>query len=374
MATIYRPCYATREDVMSAMDVKLAQYNSTKIDRAILSGAESVDSLCQRKFYFEDATRFWDWPNYQYAYPWRVWFDKAELADVTVNVPVVTSGGVLIPNNSILWGDPQEPTAPFTYMELDRSANSAFGNGPTPQREISIKGTYGYWIKTVSAGTLGASMGASDLTMTVSDGATPGVGDVAIIDSERILVTDAAFVSTGITPSSGATTASAADCTVSVPSGPAFSVSEVIQMDSEWMLIQGITGNNLIVKRGWGGSILAIHATPVIWARRLLTVMRGQLGTTAATHNNNAPIVVSAPPGLVKTLNVAEAILTITGETGAYAYAGAAGQSGTGTTLRSSGTITYGSAVREPLPGPGVPVIRDQVLTQYGRKVRTRVI
>lgn len=371
MATIFRPCYATREDVMRAMDVKLASYNMSRIDRAIQSGAESVDDLCKRVFFFADDTRSWDWPNYQYAYPWRVWFDKSELADTTVNVPVVVSGGVLIDPSTILWGDPQYPDPPFTYLELDRSSNSAFGNGPTPQREISIAGTYGYWTKTLFACDLAQSVAVPDRTILVNDGATPGVGDVAIIDDERMLVTGAHFIDVSIQPVSGCTTAKASDNTMVVPDGTKFSEDETILLDSEWMLVEAILGNKLIVKRAWGGSVLAEHSDPDIWARRQLDVDRGALGTTAATHAMSASVFTSMPPGMVKQLNVAEALVSLGSEPTAYA--------GTTTGTRSS-VINTGiggtgrSAVRELLPGVGIQGLRDQVAAAYGRQARSRVV
>lgn len=368
MATIYRPCYATRTEVMDALDVKLGAYAAPRVDRAIQSGADAVDKLCQRKFYFEDKTVTWDWPNYQYAYPWRVWFDEAELADVTVNVPVVNSGGVIISNSDIFWGDPQAPTAPYTYLELNRSTSAYFGNGPTPQREISITGTYGYGITTSAAGQLAASCASSDATITVSQGNTPGVGDVLIVDSERMLVTDQSFVDTSITPSSGCTTAKPNDNILAVPSGAAFTQGEVILLDYEWMLVQMIMGNNLVVKRAWGGSILNDHSLPAIWAQRELSVLRGVLGTTAASHSDDAPVVINQPPGLIKQLNIAEAILSLTNEPQAYASV--------------SGTVTAGSGVggtgrtraREPQVGVGIIGLRQQVASIYARESRSGVV
>lgn len=369
MATIYRPCYTTRLEVMEALDVKPAAYAATRVDRAIQSGADAVDKLCQRKFYFEDKTCFWDWPNYQYAYPWRVWFDEAELADVTVNVPVVSSGGVIIPNADIFWGDPQAPTAPYTYLELSRATNAAFGNGPTPQREISITGTYGYGVLTNPAGNLAATCNIGDSTITMSQGNSPGVGDVAIIDSERMLVVDQSYVNLGISPVSGCTTAKANDNIMGVASGPAFTAGEVLLLDSEWMLIQLVMGNNLIVKRAYGGSILNSHSlSSNIWAQRLLSVLRGQLGTTAASHSNNAPVIINQPPGLIKQLNIAEAILGLTNEPQAYASV--------------SGTVTAGSGVggsgrtraREPQVGVGIVGLRQQVESIYARESRSGVV
>ena len=192
-----------------------------------------------------------------------------------------------------------------------------------------------------------------------------------MVDSERMLVTDASYITTGITPLSGCTTAQANDVTLAVPSGPAFTVGEVILLDSEWMLVQNIIGNNLIVKRGWDGSILSTHALPVIWARRLLSVLRGQLGTVAASHSNLAPITIQQAPGQVKQLNIAEAIVSLIAEPSGYA-----GQTGGNTTNGSTGigNTTFQTRMKEPMPGPGLPMLREQVYTLYGRKVRSRVI
>lgn len=373
-ALIQRVCYATREEVRRAVDNKLAAYNDRRIDRAIQSGADFIDkNLCHRKFYFEDTTKFWDWPNYQYAYPWRVWFDADELADVTVNPPVVISGGVLIPNSAIFWGDPNYPNAPYRYMELDRSQSYSFGNGPTPQREISIQGTFGHDINTAEAGTVAADIGEDDTTITVSEGDTPGVGDMIIIDSERMICVDSTFTDSGGQLASGGTTALPSDNLLTFTDFEP-TAGEVIMVDQEWMLVQGVYGSNVVVQRAWSGSILKTHsASAEVWARRLLTVLRGQLGTTAATHDSGTVININAPPGLVKQLNVAEAIVALTNEPGAFAQ-GAATNSGAGTTYRSTGGVSFGTAVREPMPGPGLPTLRDDVYQAFGRKVRSRVI
>jgi len=366
-AVIYRPCYCTREEVKRALDVKQAAYANVRVDRVIQSATESVEGLTQRKFFIMDDTRFKDWPNYDYSYPWRTWLDQDELADVTVNVPVVNSGGVVIANNTILWGDPTKPHAPFTYFELNRSLNSSFGNGPTPQREISITGTFGYWLTLLGAGTLAASCLIGDQTITVSEGDTPGVGDLVIIDSERMIVTDATYTNTGISPS-GASTASAADNIIGVPSGAAFAAGETVMYDTEWMLVQAIYGNNLTVKRAYDGSVLQAHTGGTLWARRLLTVLRGQLGTTAAGHNNGEAISVLAIPGLVKDLAIAEAVTTLTGEVSGYAQSNARGA---GSAVRRTVSAT---SFTEPSPGVGLPDLRDRVMTRYGRQARSRVI
>jgi hypothetical protein len=372
MAVIYRPCYCTREEVRRALDVQPAAFNDAVVDRNILAAAESVDQLCQRVFYPTQDTRFKDWPNYDYSYPWRVWLDADELADVTVNPPVVISGGTLIENSDIFWGDPNYPSAPYTYFELNRDSDAAFGNGPTPQREISIQGTFGFWLAEYPAGNLAASMGTGDLTMQVTDGFTPGVGDVIDADNEWMIVTDSNYIDTTISYS-GLSTASAADNIVTVANGSLFFKDEILQADSEWLYVQSIQNNNLIVKRAWGGSVLSAHTGGTLWARRLLTVLRGELGTISATHATNDALSVFYAPGLVKQLAIAEAIVGITQEPGAYAGVLLSGSTGQAA-LRSTGGVNFGTTVRETIPGPGLPDLRERVYSQYGRKPRSRVI
>jgi hypothetical protein len=86
--------YATREDVMRALDVKLTARNARQIDRALESASRDADDLCHRKFAPVQATRYFDWPNPQRAASWRLWLDANELITVTTLV----SGGVTIPS------------------------------------------------------------------------------------------------------------------------------------------------------------------------------------------------------------------------------------------------------------------------------------
>jgi len=353
------PAYCTRSEVRRALDVKQAAWNDDQVDRAIDSARDSVEGLCHRRFYPEDKTVSWDWPSYQMAYPWRLWLDAAELADVTVNVPVVTSGGTVIPSADILWGNPRY-APPYTYLELNRSTLAAFGGGITPQRSISIAGTYGYWRKTAPAGTLAANALIGDTVVTVSSGGLIGVGDLLIAGTERMIVTDAYYVSTAVA-FTGLTTASMADNILAVPDGTKFAQGEVLQLDTEWCLIQNILGNNLQLKRAWDGSILVAHTSGTIWARRKLAVLRGQLGTAAAAHTSGDALSISVVPALVKQLAVAEAVVSVTQEPGAYA-----GSSGS--------SPDQDGQTKGPPPGQGIPDLRNRCFTQHGRKARQRVV
>lgn len=352
---VYLPAYCTREDIKSATDVQQTASYNNHIDSAIQASVDDVRGLCHRRFHNIDETKSWDWPNYQYAYPWRIWFDEAELADTTVNVPVVTSGGQAIPNSAILWGNPRS-SPPYTYIELNRSLNYVFGVGDTPQRDVSIAGTYGYWTKSRPAGLLAAAMSdTTSTTITVTNAAAVGVGDTLTVDTERLLVSERAFVTTGQTQSGGGcTTAQMNDNQLTVGSGTALNMGETIQLDAEVMYIQSITGNIATVTRNYDGSALATHSNATVFANRLLTVVRGSFGTTAATHLINAPLTALLVPGDVKELAIAYSLVYLAQKISAYARA-----------------MSEGSTA---IPGQGISWLENKVYSAYGRKARQRVV
>lgn len=349
------PCYATREEVKSALDIQQTARNDAQVDRAIDSASRAVEGLLHRVFYPEYTTKYVDWPNFQYAWPWRMWLDAAELADVTTTVPVVTSGGNVISNANIFWGNPRY-NPPFTYFELNRSSSATFGQGSTPQRDVAITGVFGYSIDTKDGGTLAAAV--SDTTgtsITVSDGSLIGIGDQLLVGTERLLVTARANTTSSQTLQTDLT-ADDSDVTVAVTTGSAFHVNEVLTLDSERMLVVDVTGNNLTVIRAWDGSVLAAHSGATVYVSRLLTVVRGAQGTTAATHAQGDAVSVHAVPSLVKQLTVAEAVATLTLEAAAYA------------TSQGSGGATQRNV------GAGLPALREQAQARFGRVVRQRVI
>ena len=369
---ITRACYATREQVRRALDVQQSAYSDSVLDRKIQSGSAAVDRLCMRKFYPTLATYKFDWPNYQYAYPWRHWLEQYELAADPATAPggQVVSGTFLTTPVVIPVGDyilyPQDGP-PFKEFQLRRDKNVAFGNNTTPQLDIGITSYFGYWVNTSPTATLTAAINStSATTVTVSPNGVIDVGSTLVIDTERMLVTGNQYVNTSISPISGGTLAQASDNTLVVADGNQFAAQEVILLDSEWMLIQTVVGNNLIVKRAYSGSVLATHSLPNIYARRQLAVTRGFLGTTAATHSNNATVSVDVYPELVVDLSIAEAIIGIIQEPQGYANQ----QQSTyyGQSQRSQGQV------RESFAGPGIVDLRGLVYDQYARQMRTRVV
>lgn len=347
---VNEPCSVTREALKKALDVKATARSDDDIDRAIQAASRAVEGLLHRRFYPQDMTRYWDWPNYTYAYPWRIWFDAWELAAIPTQV---TTGGQTIPINEIFF-EPVNSGPPYTYMELNRSTTAAFGVGSTPQRDVAVTGTFGYDLNTTAAGALAAAVSDTTTgTITVTNSAGAGVGDVAVIDSERMLVADKALLTTGQTGTIGSSTATQA---LPVQNGTTFFVGEAVTLDAESMLVTAVTGNNLIVKRGWDGTTPAAHTSATVYAPRLWTVTRGALGTTAATHANSAAISRYVVPSLVQQLALAEAENNLLQAVSGYAR-------------------TVGAADNaRPVSGQSLADIRAMAYQQYGRKVRRRTV
>ena len=339
--------------VQRSLDLKETWRASDQIDRAIETASRTIDDQLHRVFYPNDATLKFDWPNWQRAAPWRLWFNQWDLISATQ----VVSGGVVIPLNQIIFRPTnRRPGRPYTGLELDRSTSAAFAAAATPQNAIGITGTWGYTADTDPAGTLAVTMSTTSVTtMTVSSGALLGVGDLAVIGTERLLVTGKAMADTAVA-FSGPASASANDDTLAVPDGTVFAAGETILLDSERMLITDIAGNTLLLKRAWDGTPLAAHTSGTIWAGRLLSVARGQLGTTAATHNSASAVTRHRPPPLIRDLGVAEAENQLLQETSGYSRMVGAGDTAM------------------PASGAGLADKWDEAVQAHGRKARQRAI
>lgn len=377
MAVITRPCYCTRDDVKIALDQEgLTFTNNRRIDRALGSIAQTIDGQLHRVFYPLDTTRRFDWPNYQYAYPWQLYFEQW---DLVVATSVQSPAGTGIP----LWQmflEPVErkPGFPFEWLELDRSTNAAWGLGPTPQHSILVTGTWGFNADTTDAGTLTAGVNDSATTILVSDSSLSGVGDVLILDpgistppfpaypgtagalgaptGERVIVTDRSTTTTGLTQASGCSEASANDNALTVTGSGTLNPGEVIVLDTERMFIEEIIGSAAVVKRAWDGTALAEHSAATVYAYRQLTVLRGELGTTAASHSEGADIARHLVPDLVRDVALAETLNQVLQETSGYSRMVGAGD------------------MAMPASGQALSEKWGEARTTYGRKARIRAI
>lgn len=345
------PFYATREEIKAELDVRETARSNARIDRALADATDAVHGLCHRRFYPEQDTRSWDWPNAQTAPSWRLWLDDNEVISVTS----LTSGGTAI-GAADYFLEPNRTGPPYNRIEIDLDSNAAFGGGDTHQRDITVSGLFGYRNDETTLGVTVEALDTSETGVDV-DGATSaavGVGNLLRINAERVIVTGRSQLDTG--QNLGANLGAANnDVGVSVADGTAYAADEVILIDSEKMRIDDIAGNTLTVTRAWDGSSLAAHTAGAdIYAPRTLTVARAGLGTTAATHTTSATVYRWDPPGPVRQLSVAEAITDLLQGRAGYAR-------------------TAGSAESErEMSGLAIKELRDRVYTSHGRHARLR--
>lgn len=369
------PVLCSREAVMQAMDFN-APARISQIDRAIAGAADDVHRLCHRFFFPQDGTRYFDWPNYQFTWPWKIYLDENELAAIPTSV--ITGTNQISPTNIPITSINFEPInygPPYSWIELRRDLGSVFGANTTPQRDTSITGTFGFWTKTDSVGTLAANItSASQTSIQVANGSLyngVNVGDMLLIGTERMIVSDKQPLATSDTlTGAGCTTQSLIDNQLLVASGPAYAVGEVLQIDQEQLFIQQILSNTLIVKRAANGTVLATHLDgATIYAYRQCTVTRGDLGTTAAaSYSSGAALVKYRIPGSVNELAIAEALNTLQQETSGY--------------LRKIGsldTILQQEANDRGTRGKDIPIdglndLRRRTQRAYGRTMRQRTM
>lgn len=342
--------YTTREDVQRALDHAETARPAWQIDAAIEAGARTLEGDLHRVFYPQVGTRTFDWPNYQYAAPWRLWLDENDLISVT---SLVVAGDTIASGDYLLRPDTGPP---FTHVEINLAGQASFGSGDSHQRSISIAGLWGHSNDETPAGELAEALDATETGVDVSDSNLVGIGSILRADNERMIVTGKSLLDTG-QDLTGDMDASTADTTLAVASGAALHAGEEVVVDAERMLITDIAGNNAIVKRAVDGSVLAAHLTGAsVFAPRTLTVERGALGTTAATHSTAAPLVVHVPPGPIATLNRALAIAQVEQEQSGYAR-----------------TVGTGDNQREAR-GTALAAARMDAITRYGRKARKAAV
>lgn len=291
--------YCTREDVMSATDVKASARMGAEIDRDIESGARAAELLVHRQWYPWTGVRYFDWPGVSIN-SWSLWLDEYWLQSVTA----LTAGGTVITDYFL---EPVNYGPPFDQIELNRGGSAAWNQTTTSQRAISVAGLWGFGNEQSAAGTITAGVNAAVTTVPVSDSSVLGVGSLLTIGAERLVVTGKSLVTTGTTLGADLLSSNG-QTAVTVASGALVNVGEKVTIDTEVMQVVDKTGNVLSVKRAVDGSVLATHTTgATVYAPRSLTVLRGATGTTAASALISAPVTAWVAPGPVRDLNIAYA-------------------------------------------------------------------
>jgi hypothetical protein len=355
-----RVVYCTREDVQDAFDVREAAHRSAQIDQAIASASDDIDGWLNRHKHGlapRTATRYFDWPQ-RFSASHRLWLDENELVSVTT----LTAGGTVIASSDYFL-EPVNSGPPYTYIEVDQGSSAAFSAGDTTQRAISILGVFGINNDQKAAGALeNAIADTTGTTVDVTRSDIVGVGSVLVCESERMLVTGKVALDTTQNLAS-AMNALKNDQIVDVSDGTKFFTGELILIDSERMRITDISGNNLTVIRAYDGSTLAAHSISAdVYVYRRLTVERGALGTTAATHADATAVTVWDVPSMVQALCKGEAITRLEQEFSAYGarvYSDEAERDSSGT---------------EVVSGRGLTDLRKSCARRYKRKFRKRAI
>lgn len=326
------------------------------LDRIIEAVSRQIDGLCNRRpggFIPETKTRLYRWPPLT---PYRsavLELDEDLISVTTLQSEAQNSTPTTIASTDYFL-EPANSGPPYKRIEIDLSSTAAFAAGDTPQRSISVAGSWAYKSATKSAGTVSSGL-ASDATatsMVCSNAGLVDVGSHLLIQSEQLFVTEQDFAALGtiLLNMAGNLAADHATVTVTVDASHGIVAGEVIRIDAEQMYVERVSSNDLTVRRAYNGTVLASHTDDTaIHINRTLTVERGVNGTTAATHANATAISVYEPPFDVVQLCVAEVIATVQQEQAGYGRSIGAGE----------GAVEFSGRALEKL--------REQVSGKYRR-------
>lgn len=343
--------YATREQVQDSLEVFSSARIASLVDRKIRASSRSMEGYLHRRFYPEQRSVKFDWPNYTHAPTWTVWLGQHTLISLTS----VVSGGITIPLGNVLLrrhDDLREP--PYTKLEIDLSSSSSLMGGLTFQESLVITGLYGDndTDNSYVDGELGTSINNSVKTVVLvpsSGSFEVGVGSIVLMEDERMIVLERAMSDTTRTITGNIDDSQNAE-TIPVSSGAAFAVGETILIDAERMKVVDIASNNLIVRRAWDASTLDTHTSgAAVYALRTCLVQRGALGTTATSHTAAVTFSVHRFNQLINDLCVAESVVALEQNASGYAR-----------------TVGSGGNAREAT-GAGLEDLRKQACSAYGR-------
>ncbi len=342
--------YCTREQLKRAGSISGVD-SDAQIDRLIASASRDVDTLTRRHFIPLTATYNYDWPNSRSA-GFRLWLWPFDLISVTTLQTKAQDSSPTTISSSDFFLEPNNSAPPFDRIEIDRSSNAVFESGDTPQRSISVAGSWGYSGDTTSAGTVasGLDSGTTTTTFVCSNGSLIDVGDTLLIESEQMFVNERSFNDVAKNLNDSSVTASLANVTITIESSHGILAGEIIRIDSEQMFVEGVNTNDLTVIRQYNGTVLAAHTTGTdVFINRTLSMQRGGNGTTAATHANATAISKYQPTGDINRLCVAETLFAFNQEISGY-----------------SGTVGAGDGARA-IDERGLALMRKEVKAMYQR-------
>src|SRR5882762_10294767 len=311
MVTIW---YASMEDVKRAADISSSAGKDAEVMQALDESSDAVEKLCRRVFYPTVATRQFPWPQDWTQNARILELGKNELISVS---SVVNGDGQTVAPSSISL-HPADTGPPYSTV-LNTDAFLAATAFPLAMgASITVSGTYGHKINEQSVATTTTNL--SGTTVTVNNSSKLGIGSLIRIGNERLVIT-----AKGWTDSLNAVpitlTNLSSDDTFTVTSGASYFIGEMLLIESERMIIRDIVGNKLIVKRAVDGTVLNAHTTiTLVNVARLLTVERAVLGTTAIDTPSPTAVQLFVFPPLVRRLARAEALNALQQDSASYAH------------------------------------------------------
>ena len=334
--------YTTREAVKRAIRSN-GNENDEAIDRLIEAASRDVDNMTHRWFIPQTQTRLFRWPG-NYGRGNTLWLDTDLISVTTLQTKAQDSSPTTIASSDYFL-EPSNSAPPYNRIEIDISSTASFEGGDTPQRSISVAGSWGFANDTVSVGTVSSGL-ASDATETefvCSNGSlTSGinVGDTLLIESEQLFITEKAAAALASIVLNGALTADKSENLIVDGGTHGIAVGERIRVDSEEMFVRATTATTLTVERAYNGTTLATHSDDAaVHIFRTLTATRGVNGTTGATHANATAISAYRAPAPIRELAQGMAIAAYTQEAAAYGRAIGVGDAAVEMTGRELGAL-----------------------------------
>lgn len=275
----------TREALQRSLDVPLRR-RPAQVLRDLGSASRTAEGELDRIFYPQVDTREFRRIGYSRRECRPVLFlgrhELVELDSLTVDGTAVAAGDLVL--------RPQTGP-PFNRVEFTEDADIRAG-----LYDVDVAGTFGHRTDELDVATLDGGIDASTTTVDVTSAPEVGTGSLIRVGDERMVVADVSMADTGQTLQADLASSVAA-VTVTVVDGSEFQVDELIRIGSERMLVTDIDANDLIVRRAADGSTLAGHSSGAgVDALRRLTVERGALGTTAATHTTGDTVRLQEYP------------------------------------------------------------------------------
>lgn len=161
--------------------------------------------------------------------------------------------------------------------------------------EIEITGLWGLYNETEEIDLSVSQATDSEKTVVVTNGGLISLGMVLLIDSEQEYVISGNGSKRSPSPTkatsllNGAITDIASEQILLVDNGSEFFEGEVLRINSEDILIDRVSGNELTVQRGWNESLIKSHLDDAeIYVYRTFGVVRAVNGTIAAAHTSSA--------------------------------------------------------------------------------------